>query len=476
MKLIKIKTTKGVNNVSIANVSSWVATGGNYDYNTHVYKTTEGKYGFLAVCPLISEQTQLETEYIRYLKQNASEKITEYVGDKFKQAYEVGRKVILDSLNELYNTDNSEYSYSYVLTTRIGLLQLPDTFVSTVGEEEGPDVVTIENSTFTIASSYRSLFGIATGSEFSKIGSAPGVSMIAFYDYLVSSSVYDTADEAINAGEEAGRAMAGKQCAEFKDKYFDPQAAEAEGAKLDQADTEADEKVAEAQAENEKAIANLAEAEQALVDAKAELEDVKTANASQKTECLEDYNKCLQDGGAAAECLNIYNTCLAEADAQHNIPEAEANVAEKQQIVTLRQQESDIAQQVLNAAEIAAAEAAEALAAYNDARVEIDQLCGGPAEERRLSGPVIPPDAYNIDGSGGVEEQFKAYVKYQTDGANFAKEIAERINEAVGYDGPVSILDNGDVKYAVIGDTVLDQQEAETSAKIIKMVTSSALS
>ena len=100
MKLIKIKTTKGVENVSIANVSSWVKSGGNYDYNTHVYKTTEGKYGFLAVCPLISEQTQLETDYLRYLKQNASEKFTEYVGDKFKQAYEVGREVILDSLNE----------------------------------------------------------------------------------------------------------------------------------------------------------------------------------------------------------------------------------------------------------------------------------------------------------------------------------------------------------------------------------------
>ena len=187
MKLIKIKTTKGVDNVSIANVSSWVTSGGNYDYNTHIYKTTEGKYGFLAVCPLIQQQAQLEGDYVRYLKENGGENITVYVSKAFKKdAYETGRKVIIDSLNELYNTDTTDYSYSYVLTTRIGLSQLPDTFTSTDAEQE-PAIVSTENSSYTTASDYRSVFATAMGTAYTKISSAPGVSMVAFYDYAVGS-------------------------------------------------------------------------------------------------------------------------------------------------------------------------------------------------------------------------------------------------------------------------------------------------
>lgn len=386
MKLIKIKTTSGVENVSIANVSSWVATGGAYDSIIHVYKTTAGKYGFLVVCPLITEQTQLENAYIGYLKENGSEQVVNYVGNKFKQdAFEEGRIVILDSLNELYSTDNHEYSYSYVLTTRIGLSQLPDTFASTAGDpEEGPGVVTIENSTYTFSSNARSLFATAVGSTYSKIGGAPGVSMSAFYDYSTASAVYDTVDAAINAGEQAGIAMASKQCAEFKDKYFDAEAAADEGKKLEDEAKAAEESQVEAVSNLDEAQATLSDAQEALSEAQQELEKTKEDNAAEKTKCLNNYNECLQDPGIGpAECLATYNTCLAEADAQYNIPEAEANVAAREEGLAEAQQQANIAQQELNAADQALTEAQEAEQAHKNAMAQIESLCNDENVELR---------------------------------------------------------------------------------------------
>ena len=62
------------------------------------------------------------------------------------------------------------------------------------------------------------------------------------------------------------------------------------------------------------------------------------------------------------------------------------------------------------------------------------------AEERRLSGPVIPPDAYNIDRSGGVEEQFNIIFPFLIWFSGFGRQTKQGIKNFTNILGALTLL------------------------------------
>jgi hypothetical protein len=98
------------------------------------------------------------------------------------------------------------------------------------------------------------------------------------------------------------------------------------------------------------------------------------------------------------------------------------------------------------------------------------------AEEaaKKASAPSIPSDAFNIDESGEVSKWWPAYLKYQGDNRPEASDIRKDLDKALGLDGTGSIMEHynasedEDERYAVIGNTILNEPQAMTAAKIIK--------
>lgn len=98
------------------------------------------------------------------------------------------------------------------------------------------------------------------------------------------------------------------------------------------------------------------------------------------------------------------------------------------------------------------------------------------AQARSGGAPSIPSDAFNIDESGDASKWWPAYIKYQDDNRPEASDIRKALNDGLELDGTASIIDyyNADEdeneRYAVIGNTVLNEPLAMKGAKIIQDV------
>lgn len=121
---------------------------------------------------------------------------------------------------------------------------------------------------------------------------------------------------------------------------------------------------------------------------------------------------------------------------------------------------------------------------YEEQQKAIDERTQKEAEaraaaEKRSSEPSIPGDAFNIDESGTVSDNWQLYIKVQTVGASEAQQIRKDLNDGLGLDGTASIMNHYDskedenVRFAVIGNTVLNEPQAMKAAKIIQEVFSS---
>ena len=92
---------------------------------------------------------------------------------------------------------------------------------------------------------------------------------------------------------------------------------------------------------------------------------------------------------------------------------------------------------------------------------------------KKASAPSVSSDSFNIDESGDVSKWWPAYIKYQNDNQPEASDIRKDLVDGIGLDGTASILDyyNADEdeneRYAVIGNTVLNEPQALKAAKII---------
>jgi len=131
---------------------------------------------------------------------------------------------------------------------------------------------------------------------------------------------------------------------------------------------------------------------------------------------------------------------------------------------------------------------AEQTAEYEEQQKAIEERTQKEAEEieaarkaaaeaaARSSAPSIPSDAFNIDESGTVSQWWPAYIKYQNDNQPEASQIRKDLNDGLGLDGTASILDHYNAsedeneRYAVIGNTVLNEPQAMKAAKIIQEV------
>ncbi len=127
-------------------------------------------------------------------------------------------------------------------------------------------------------------------------------------------------------------------------------------------------------------------------------------------------------------------------------------------------------------------------AEYEEQQKAIDERTEKEAEEieaarkaaaeaaARSSAPSIPGDAFHIGESGTVQDNWRAYIKYQNDNQPEASQIRKDLNDGLGLDGVASILDHYNAKedeneqYAVIGSTVLNEPQAMKAAKIIQEV------
>ena len=64
-------------------------------------------------------------------------------------------------------------------------------------------------------------------------------------------------------------------------------------------------------------------------------------------------------------------------------------------------------------------------------------------------------------------------MKYQTDGKPLAAEIQKAVASALGIDGQLSFVEQDGKRYAMIKQTILNEPQVMTSAKVIKETISS---
>ena len=417
MKKINIKTYSGLwdqldnlkdNIYCLEDGATVVKTVGSFDYIATVFEVA-GTYKAILGVPLFNSQFIGNDAYLAWNKATLAEQAI-YVTDKFfnpdityadnggparddspvNSKWANAKLDLTNSLKTFILNDDDTFEYEWILGfSDQDELALIDKFWQNNTQQNGKELVdaTYKKGNQITAwdqySIYRTLFESAVGVEFANNNTWPGKNSVLFYDYTIieNANLLDLLAAIIQIKDEINA----KQCAAFKDRFYDQNGADA--IKLELAAAVKDLEEAIAAQEN-----IVAEATEAVDTAEQNLEDVQTEAATSIKIANETYNTAVETCANEFPVGTIeYEECVANAAVARDaaIAAANADIATAQEQLDQAQATLDSAEATLSTLQEQDAAAEQALEAQEQIMDQIAALCGGPAAEKALRGAIL---------------------------------------------------------------------------------------
>ena len=457
-------------------VKEVVKTVGNNNYTGTIFKIAENSYSFIMVSPLFNNVFLGSDPYVTLQKEEGRVDLAAYLKNNLIESgeagylnrFEISRKQLTADFKKLFlNLDNI---YDYDLAVPLPDQKEIDIITkywqnNLVDDSSALGVLYKKGNQITVSdliSEYRTLFEASYGLTFSSTNSWPG-NFNKTYFCAKARDGFLTVGAAEAQMEELAVDCFTQQCEQIKNEFWNEDRANEYTAELEKIQSDAAAALKEAEADETDADAALGAAQTAYEEA---LDNLKTGSEEAEDQYQDCIAKCAGDPACEAECL-------AERDA--TIAKLQAALDEAAKVLADAQAAADAAAAVTAAASEAFNEAQAAVAAQGNLVDQIQALCGeGEAAARSSSAPSIPSDAFNIDESGEVSKWWPAYLKYQDDDRPEASEIRKDLNDGLELDGTGSIMEHYNAsedeneRYAVIGNTILNEPQALKAAKIIK--------
>ena len=99
---------------------------------------------------------------------------------------------------------------------------------------------------------------------------------------------------------------------------------------------------------------------------------------------------------------------------------------------------------------------------------QIQEITPSPPSEAAAKSASIPSDAFDLLTNSDVNNLFEAWMKYQTDGSEWAADIQKGVDSEIGINGQLSFTEQDGKRYARVGGSFLNEPQAADAAKAIK--------